>query len=93
MHVRTLAAILVWFVVALLLINRLLRSEWILPISIVLTVVAVLIYFSPRLRKKQPAEHTDTKVTPKEPSQLRRVAATFFRLRRVYLCFRHMQSR
>ena len=61
MHVRTLAAILLWFVVALLLLNRLLRSEYILPISIALTVIAVLLYFSPRFRKKpetqrQPAE-------------------------------------
>ena len=52
MHVRTVAAILVWLVVALLLLNRLLRSEWILPISIALTVIAVLIYFSPRLKKE-----------------------------------------
>ena len=51
MHVRTVAAILVWFVVALLLLNRFFRSEWILPISIVLTVIAVLVYFSPRVRK------------------------------------------
>jgi heme/copper-type cytochrome/quinol oxidase subunit 2 len=51
MHVRTLAAILLWFVVALLLLNRVLRSEYILPISIVLTVIAVLLYFSPRFRK------------------------------------------
>jgi heme/copper-type cytochrome/quinol oxidase subunit 2 len=61
MHVRTLAAILLWFVVALLLLNRLLKSEYILPISIVLTVIAVLIYFSPRFRRNpkpqsQPAE-------------------------------------
>ena len=52
MHVRTVAAILVWFVVGLLLLDNFLRSEWVLPISIVLTVIAVLVYFSPRLRKK-----------------------------------------
>jgi len=51
LHVRTVAAILVWFVVALLLLNRFFRSEWILPIAIVLTVIAVLVYFSPRIRK------------------------------------------
>jgi hypothetical protein len=56
MHVRTLAAILVWFVVALLLLNKLLRAEWILPISIILTVIAVFIYFSPRLRKNPKPE-------------------------------------
>ena len=51
MHIRTVAAIMVWFVVVLLFLNRLLRSEWITPIAIVLTVIAVLVYFSPRLRK------------------------------------------
>ena len=51
MHVRTVSAILVWFVVALLLLNRFFMSEWVLPISIVLTVIAVLVYFSPRIRK------------------------------------------
>jgi cell division protein FtsW (lipid II flippase) len=51
LHIRTVAAIMVWFVVVLLFLNRLLRSEWITPIAIVLTVIAVLVYFSPRLRK------------------------------------------
>jgi cell division protein FtsW (lipid II flippase) len=51
LHIRTVAAIIVWLVVALLLLNRLLRSEWILPIAIVLTVIALLVYFSPRLKK------------------------------------------
>jgi heme/copper-type cytochrome/quinol oxidase subunit 2 len=60
MHVRTLAAILLWFVVALLLLNRLLRSEYILPISIVLTVFAVLLYFSPRFRKKPEPQRQPT---------------------------------
>jgi general stress protein CsbA len=61
-QVRTVAAILVWFVVVLLLLNRYFRSEWLLPISIVLTVIAVVIYFSPRLRKKsqKQAESTST---------------------------------
>lgn len=51
MHVRTVAAIIVWIVVALLLLNNIVRSEWILPISIALTLIALLVYFSPRLRK------------------------------------------
>jgi heme/copper-type cytochrome/quinol oxidase subunit 2 len=55
-QIRTVATILVWFVVALLLLNTLLRSKWILPISIVLTVIAVLIYFSPRLRKNKKSQ-------------------------------------
>jgi ABC-type bacteriocin/lantibiotic exporter with double-glycine peptidase domain len=53
LHVRTVAAIIVWFVVIILLLNRALRLDWITPISIVLTVAAVLIYFSPRFRKKK----------------------------------------
>lgn len=53
MQVRTVAAILAWFVVALLLLNNFFRSDWILPIAIVLTVIAVLVYFSPHLRKEQ----------------------------------------
>ena len=51
MQVRTVAAIMVWIVVALLLLNNIIRSDWILPISIALTLIAVFIYFSPRLRK------------------------------------------
>ncbi|MEJ2280871.1 MAG: hypothetical protein P8X97_03015 [Candidatus Bathyarchaeota archaeon] len=59
MHVRTVAAIIVWIVVILLLLNRALRLDWITPFSIGLTIVAVIIYFSPRFRKKK---------TPKEAS-------------------------
>jgi hypothetical protein len=51
LHIRTLAAIMVWFVVVLLFLNRLLKSEWITPIAIVLTVIAIIVYFSPRLKK------------------------------------------
>ncbi|MEJ2241689.1 MAG: hypothetical protein P8Y18_06070 [Candidatus Bathyarchaeota archaeon] len=53
MHVRTIAAIIVWTVVILLLLNRAFRLDWITPLSIGLTIVAVLIYFSPRFRKKK----------------------------------------
>ncbi|MCW4015146.1 MAG: hypothetical protein NWF06_02135 [Candidatus Bathyarchaeota archaeon] len=53
MHVRTVAAIIVWFVVALLLLNRLLRYDWITPFAIVLTVIAIFVYFSPRLMKRK----------------------------------------
>ncbi len=49
--IRTIAAIMVWFVVALLILNRVWRSEWITPIAIVLTIIAIVIYFSPRLKK------------------------------------------
>jgi heme/copper-type cytochrome/quinol oxidase subunit 2 len=52
-----------WFVVVLLLLNRLLRSEWITPIAIVLTVAAVIVYFSPRFRKGTKQDKQET-VTP-----------------------------
>jgi hypothetical protein len=53
LQVRTVAAIIVWAVVILLLLNRALGLDWITPLSIGLTIVAVLIYFSPRFRKKK----------------------------------------
>ena len=51
LHVRTVAAIIVWSVVGLLLLNQFFRSELVLPISIVLTLFAVVLYFSPRIIK------------------------------------------
>jgi len=52
LHVRTVAAIMMWFVVVLLILNRfLLKSGWILLISVALTIMAVIVYFIPRLRK------------------------------------------
>jgi DNA integrity scanning protein DisA with diadenylate cyclase activity len=60
LQIRTVAAILVWFVVALLLLNRFFMSEWILPISIALTVIAVLVYFSPRIRKTRKSDRHES---------------------------------
>jgi hypothetical protein len=60
LHIRTVATILAWFVVALLLLNGIFRSEWILPISIVLTCIALVIYFIPRLRKTEKPEEPET---------------------------------
>jgi hypothetical protein len=60
LHVRTVAAIIVWSVVALLLLNQLFKSEWVLPISIVLTIIAVLLYFSPRIIKKSVSDSQET---------------------------------
>lgn len=51
MHIRTVAAILAWFVVALLILNKFLKSEWIWLISIAIVILAVLVYFIPRLKK------------------------------------------
>ena len=53
MQIRTVAAIIVWIVVALLLLNRIFMADWVLPIAIVLTAVALVIYFSPRFLKKE----------------------------------------
>ena len=50
-HIRTVAAILMLFVVALLILNKFLRSEWIWLISIAMMIMAAVIYFIPRLRK------------------------------------------
>jgi len=51
LHARTVAAILIWFVAALLILNMMLKSGWILLISIAMMIIAVVIYFIPRLRK------------------------------------------
>jgi len=51
LQIRTVAAIMMWVVVALLLLNKFLRSGWIWLISIAMLVTAVIIYFIPRLRK------------------------------------------
>ena len=48
---RTVAVILIWIVVAMLFINKSLRSEWLWFISIALLVIAVVAYFLPRLRR------------------------------------------
>jgi hypothetical protein len=61
MNQKTVAAILVWIVVVLLLLNNAIKSEWILPIGIVLTIIAVLAYFSPRLKKGKKAADKEEK--------------------------------
>jgi nucleoside recognition membrane protein YjiH len=70
MKIRTVAAIMVWFVVALLLLNMVFKSEWILPISITLTVIAVLIYFSPRLRKTKKSADREENLPPSNPIRM-----------------------
>ena len=52
-HVRTVAAILMLFVVALLILNKFLRLEWMWLLSIAIMIMAVLIYFIPRLMKSR----------------------------------------
>jgi len=51
LHIRTIAAILAWVDVALLIANFYFKSESILLMSIAIVIIAVLIYFIPRLRK------------------------------------------
>jgi hypothetical protein len=51
LQIRTVAAILMWFVVALLLLNIYLRSGWMWLMSIAMVIVAVIVYFIPTLRK------------------------------------------
>jgi hypothetical protein len=51
LHIRTISAILAWVDVALLIANFYFKSELILLISIAIVIIAVLIYFIPRLRK------------------------------------------
>jgi amino acid permease len=59
-QVRTLAAILAWIVVALLLLNGMIRSVWVTVGSIVLTGIAVLLYFSPRWTKNKKTQEQKT---------------------------------
>ena len=51
LHIRTVATILIWFVVALLILNKFSRSGWIWLIAIAMTIMAVIVYFIPRIRK------------------------------------------
>jgi len=51
LHIRTVATILMLFVLALLILNKFLRSGWIWLVSIAMLIIAVIVYFIPRLRK------------------------------------------
>jgi hypothetical protein len=51
MQIKTVAAILVWVAVVLLLLNNMLKLDMIMLIGIALTIIAVVAYFSPRLKK------------------------------------------
>jgi len=59
-QIRTLAAILAWIVVALLLLNGIIRSQWFIITSIVLAAFAVLLFFSPRWRKNKKIQDQET---------------------------------
>lgn len=51
LHVRTVAAALIWVAVVLLFLNSYFKSELIWLIAIAMAITAVLVYFLPRLRK------------------------------------------
>ena len=51
MQIRTVAAILMWLAVVLLIVNSTLRSEWLWVITISIIIMAVIAYFIPKLRK------------------------------------------
>jgi hypothetical protein len=51
LRIRTISAILVWVVAALLIVNIYLKSDLVFLISIALVIIAVLVYFIPRLKK------------------------------------------
>jgi len=53
LHIRTVAAILMWLVVILLLLNAALRLSLIFWISITLLIVAVLFYFAPTIFQRR----------------------------------------
>jgi hypothetical protein len=51
LHIRTVAAILIWIAVVLLILNNFFKSGWLFLIPIAIVLLAVLLYFIPRLRK------------------------------------------
>ncbi|MGD8566014.1 MAG: hypothetical protein PVF96_06670 [Candidatus Bathyarchaeota archaeon] len=56
MQIRTVAVILVWIVVVLLLINKPLRSGWLWLISGGLLAIAFIVFSLPWLRRKRGSE-------------------------------------
>ncbi|MFA5365720.1 MAG: hypothetical protein WC325_11120 [Candidatus Bathyarchaeia archaeon] len=64
MQVRSIAAIIAWAVVVLLFANKALKLDWITPVAIVLTLIAVLVYFSPRLMKQKKVNKTENSSVP-----------------------------
>ena len=52
LQIRTAAAIVMLFVVALLFLNVYLRSGWIWLISLAMMILGILLYFIPTLKKR-----------------------------------------
>jgi heme/copper-type cytochrome/quinol oxidase subunit 2 len=62
MQIRTAAAILAWIVVALLLLNGILKSQLVTITAIVLTAIAVIVYFIPRFQKRKDGETKEPQI-------------------------------
>lgn len=62
MQIRTVAAILAWIVVALLLLNGIVKSQLVTIVAIVLTAIAVIVYFMPRFQKRKDGETKDSQM-------------------------------
>ena len=63
MHIKTVAAILAWIAVALLLLNGLIKSQWVVIVAIILAAFAILLYFAPRFMKNK-----QTQINEMEPT-------------------------
>lgn len=51
LHHRTVSAILVWVAIALLILNGYLKSSWVFLIGVAMVIIAVVVYFIPRLSR------------------------------------------
>lgn len=51
LHHRTVSAILVWVAIALLILNGYLKSSWVFLMCIAMVIIAVVVYFIPRLSR------------------------------------------
>lgn len=68
MQIRTVAAILAWIVVALLLLNGIIKSQLVTIAAIVLTAIAVIVYFLPRFQKKRVTNDSQISKTTQKSS-------------------------
>ena len=73
MHIRTVATILMLLVLALLILNKFLRSGYMWLISIAIMIVAVIVYFIPRLSER--AKSCQKHVTPQKLENCARIQA------------------
>jgi len=72
MQIRTVAAILAWIVVALLLLNGIIKLQLVTIAAIILTAIAVIVYFIPRFQKRKDGETKDSQISKTIKNQARR---------------------